>query len=43
MGTFKLHEGYYGTPTISKITGVSKQKRLSKKKRVKKRMKGRCK
>jgi len=39
--TYRKHEGVYGTPEISKITGVVKQKRLAKKKRVIKRMKGR--
>ena len=39
--TYRKHEGVYGTRTISKITGVTKQKRLAKKKRIKKRMKGR--
>jgi len=42
MPYIKKHEGNYGTSIISKITGVTKQKRLAKKKKVIKRMKGRC-
>jgi len=41
MPYIKKHEGNYGTSIISKITGVTKQKRLAKKKRVIKIMKGR--
>ena len=42
MATIKKHEGCYGPPIVSKITGIAKQKRLAKKKRIKKAMKGKC-